>query len=125
MKIVKVNLLFATLLSVTVGTVGCATAQQVNTASINPAQVIFDADQMAMNSETAAETTNANLASKSTSPATENLITTSPAVQIARASFSQAVWTSVKYFCRSTADYTWPRRRPFKLGRACIWSRLA
>ena len=91
MNIVKAKLLLATLLSFTVGTVGCATAQQISTAPLDSTQMLSNANQIAMNSTNVGEITRPNMVSESARPATENQTVTSSAEQITQASFSQTV----------------------------------
>ena len=73
MSIVKVKLLLVTLMSFSVGTVGCATAQQYNTASLETKRVTFKDDQAA------------------TTSATENQTATSPSDRFVQASYHQPV----------------------------------
>ena len=91
MNFVKVKLMFATLLSVTLGTAGCANAQQISRASLQSNQVLLEATQTATKPMTADGTTSLNTVSESTSPVAGNRIGTAPAAQVARASHHQAV----------------------------------
>ena len=87
MNVVKVKLLMATLLSLMVGSAGCATAQQNLTASSDPSQVILNSDQTVVKPAA----TNANRLGESASLATKNQLATSPTAQLAQASFHETV----------------------------------
>ena len=91
MSVVKMELLLATLLSLMVGTVGCATAQQINTTALDSSRVLSNADQEAMELTAASETNRVNIASMPTSLGTVNQIVSSTDVRVTQASFGQTV----------------------------------
>lgn len=90
MNVAKVNLLLVTLMSFTVGTVGCASAQSFSTTSWDSHGVLFDADQTALKS-TAGEIISVKTASRSANLVTKNPTATSPTVQLAQAGFHQTL----------------------------------
>ena len=91
MNVVKVNLLMATLMSLMVGTVGSASAQQFRTASLGSTQALTNVDQTAMKSRTIIEITGAGVASESATTVMEDEAATSPSKQFSQASFHQTV----------------------------------
>ena len=91
MNVMKVKLLLATLMSCTLGTVGCAADHPFSTLSQHATRASIDVDQTAMKSSTAGETVSVKMVSKSATPATKNESTTSSAEQFSQASYHQPV----------------------------------
>ena len=69
MNVVNVKLLLVALMSLMVGTVGCATGQSFNTTSLDSSGVLFDVGQNALQSTTAGEVTGGQIVSNSATPA--------------------------------------------------------
>ena len=89
MNVMKAILVSLSLLTVTVGTLGCATDRPLSMASLHSPQISFNASQTAKKSMTTGEVADAKSADQTVRQVTENQSVTPPTDQHAQASYDQ------------------------------------